>query len=57
MCIPPNEENAENFFIKLKQLRDNIDKNLILSMGMSADYKQALKLGSDIVRIGSKIFT
>ena len=57
MCIPPNEENAEKFFIKLKQLRDNIDKNLILSMGMSADYKQALKLGSDIVRIGSKIFT
>tara|TARA_B100001059_G_scaffold146026_1_gene145969 strand:- start:479 stop:1120 length:642 start_codon:yes stop_codon:yes gene_type:complete len=57
MCIPPNEENPEKFFIKLKQLRDNIDKNLILSMGMSADYKPALKLGSDIVRIGSKIFT
>jgi uncharacterized pyridoxal phosphate-containing UPF0001 family protein len=27
-----------------------------LSMGMSADYLQAVKFGSSFVRIGSKIF-
>jgi len=30
--------------------------NVLLSMGMSADYPIAIKMGSDIVRIGSSIF-
>ena len=66
MTIPPICENNtelckffENMFniyvdIKAKKL-DNITMN-ILSMGMSGDYEEAIKCGSNLVRIGSSIF-
>ena len=38
------------------KLRDSINKDLKLSMGMSNDYKIALNFQSDIIRIGSLIF-
>ena len=56
MCIPPFDEKPDKFFKKMSYLRDNIDKSLTLSMGMSNDYEIALSLKSDMVRIGSKIF-
>ena len=37
-------------------LRDNLNKNLNLSMGMSNDYEIALNYGSNLIRIGSRIF-
>ena len=37
-------------------IRDHINNNLKLSMGMSNDYEIALSLKSDLVRIGSRIF-
>ena len=46
MCIPPNIEDPSIFF-KIEKLRDQLDPNLKLSMGMSSDYKTALKAGSD----------
>ena len=55
MIIPPVEENAEKYFKSLAEL----NKTLALkhtSMGMSADYVEAVKHGSTFVRIGSSIF-
>ncbi len=55
MIIPPVEENAEKYFKSLAEL----NKTLALdhtSMGMSADYMEAVKHGSTFVRIGSSIF-
>ena len=55
MCIPPINKEPEVYFNKMKELRDNINPNLKLSMGMSADYKISLMCGSDLVRVGSRI--
>jgi uncharacterized pyridoxal phosphate-containing UPF0001 family protein len=45
----------QSFFEKIKQI--NINNNLSeLSMGMSSDYKEALRYGSTYLRIGSAIF-
>ncbi len=55
MIIPPVEQNAEKYFKSLAELT----KTLALehtSMGMSADYIDAVKHGSTFVRIGSSIF-
>lgn len=56
MCIPPNDSNSKYFFGLMKTLRDQINPNLKLSMGMSADYEVALNCGSNFIRVGSKIF-
>jgi len=56
MCIPPNDQNAVKYFDELNSLKENLNKNLWLSMGMSSDYQTALKSGSNMVRIGSRIF-
>ena len=57
MCIPPNNQDANFFFNKMVELRDSINPNLLLSMGMSGDYLLALKNKTDLVRIGSKFFS
>jgi hypothetical protein len=55
MCIPPVNMDPLPFFKKMQKFR--IDNNLAeLSMGMSADYKQALSCGATYIRIGSGIF-
>ena len=56
MCIPPSNEDADVFFREMRNIRDSIDSNLLLSMGMSNDYQLALKYEADIIRVGSKIF-
>ena len=55
MCIPPKYKSPDSFFLKLKELND-INNLKYLSMGMSGDFKVAIKLGSNFVRIGSAIF-
>ena len=57
MCIPPNDLQPEKYFLELKILKEKIDSNLLLSMGMSQDYDIALKFDSNIIRVGSKIFS
>jgi len=56
MCIPPNNNNPEPFFNKMLSIRDSLSSSLSLSMGMSSDYQEALKMGSNLIRVGSKIF-
>jgi uncharacterized pyridoxal phosphate-containing UPF0001 family protein len=57
MCIPPLAENPEPYFSNMVKLRDSLDKKLLLSMGMSSDYQLSLKYRSNMIRIGSKIFS
>ena len=57
MCIPPEGKDPAPFFSEMKMIRDRIDKNLILSMGMSLDYEIALDHQSNEIRIGSLIFS
>ena len=55
MCIPPNDGNTEKYFSEMS----NINKELNfkeLSMGMSADYLEAIRYNATYVRVGSKIF-
>ena len=55
MCIPPiDEEPALHFALLAKIAARNGVKGL--SMGMSADYARAIKLGATHVRVGSAIF-
>jgi len=55
MVIPPINENSNKYFKSLNQLNNSLAlKNL--SMGMSADYIDAIKNGSTHVRVGSSIF-
>ena len=56
MCIPPVNQNPKEYFLEMRNLRDQLNKSLKLSMGMSDDYQMALTCGSDLVRIGSRIF-
>ncbi len=55
MCIPPAKENAKSHFDTLAQLASDhgLDK---LSMGMSADFEDAISAGSTHLRVGSAIF-
>jgi len=55
MCIPPANEPPDSYFKKLYEL--NISNGLKeLSMGMSDDFKIAIKFGATYVRVGSSIF-
>tara|TARA_B100001057_G_scaffold360221_1_gene362517 strand:+ start:3166 stop:3795 length:630 start_codon:yes stop_codon:yes gene_type:complete len=56
MCIPPFDEPSGDYFTEMKFLRDSLNTNLSLSMGMSNDYKVSLKCGSNLIRVGSRIF-
>jgi len=55
MCIPPNNQNSKKYFIELSNLNKFLKLDQI-SMGMSADYLDAVQCGSTFVRIGSAIF-
>jgi len=55
MCIPPlNEEPAPHFAL----LREIARRNglTLLSMGMSADFETAIRMGATHVRVGTAIF-
>ena len=55
MIIPPNNNSPEKYFKSLRELNRSLALN-DLSMGMSADYVEAVKYGSTFVRLGSSIF-
>ena len=55
MCIPPIDDNPSPHFALLGKIaaRNGLTT---LSMGMSADFEQAVRLGATHVRVGSAIF-
>jgi len=55
MCIPPNDMNSKKYFLELSKLNKSLKLSQI-SMGMSADYLDAVQCGSTFIRIGSAIF-
>ena len=55
MCIPPFNEDSNKYFKKMNELNNELNLKEI-SMGMSADYLNAIKYGSTFVRVGSSIF-
>lgn len=55
MCIPPLGPEPAPFFALLNKLARRHDV-MTLSMGMSADYKQAVMLGATAVRVGTALF-
>lgn len=62
MSIPPVDADEKYFFEMQKLYIDICQKKLdnvymnVLSMGMSSDYKTALKYGSNLIRIGTALF-
>ena len=55
MIIPPNDNNFKEYFKSMNELNNSLALKE-LSMGMSADYLDAVKHGATFVRIGSSIF-
>ena len=55
MIIPPINQNADKYFRSLNELNKSLALEN-LSMGMSADYIEAIKNGSTFIRVGSSIF-
>ncbi len=55
MAIPPND-NKQNFYFKSLMELNKLLNLKELSMGMSNDFKEAIKHESTFVRIGSSIF-
>ena len=55
MAIPPADEEPALHFALLKKIsdRNGLDE---LSMGMSADFESAIRLGATYVRVGSGVF-
>jgi hypothetical protein len=55
MCIPPaDEEPALHFALLAKMAARN--GLTTISMGMSADYETAIRLGATHVRVGTALF-
>ena len=55
MCLPPISSDSNKYFMILKKTSEKL--NLTdLSMGMSADYEQAIINGSTHLRLGTAIF-
>jgi PLP dependent protein len=55
MCIPPAGADPRPHFRLLRELRDRLGL-AELSMGMSADWREAIEEGATFVRIGTAIF-
>ncbi len=66
MTMPPpgnSEAQLSNYFTTLRELRDKLLKQGVfgqsfkeLSMGMSSDFKIAIKEGATMIRIGTAVF-
>jgi pyridoxal phosphate enzyme (YggS family) len=60
MTIPPPDRAPRPYFAQLRELRDRLRPTHEalgeLSMGMSADYEEAVEEGATMVRIGTAIF-
>ena len=55
MIIPPNDMQTTKYFKSTEEINNSLALNE-LSMGMSADYLEAIKYSATFVRVGSSIF-
>ena len=55
MCVPPVDDDPAPHFALLAKIAER-NGLMGLSMGMSADFEQAVRLGATHVRVGSAIF-
>jgi uncharacterized pyridoxal phosphate-containing UPF0001 family protein len=55
MCLPPQNEPPEHYFRKLATQAQTLNLKH-LSMGMSHDYRLALRHGATHIRVGSGLF-
>jgi uncharacterized pyridoxal phosphate-containing UPF0001 family protein len=55
MCIPPAGEEPSVHFAFLRELARRHGLG-VLSMGMSADFEVAIRLGATHVRVGTALF-
>ena len=55
MCLPPFNSDPNEYFHILKKKSEELNLK-DLSMGMSADYEQAILSGSTYLRLGTEIF-
>ncbi len=55
MCVPPAGADPRPHFRLLRELRDRLGLTE-LSMGMSADWREAVEEGATFVRIGTAVF-
>ncbi len=55
MVIPPNDNNPSQYFKSTQNLNKSLNLKH-LSMGMSADFIEAINHGATFVRVGSSIF-
>lgn len=59
MAIAPllaNPAESRPYFRILRELRDSLNRQMILSIGMSDDFEVAIEEGSDMLRLGRCIF-
>ena len=61
MAIPPRDGNPRRWFAALRELRDEMAQRFdfalpTLSMGMSADFEDAIREGANLVRLGTILF-
>ena len=60
MTVPPLGSSPGPYFRRLRELRDRLRERfpdvVELSMGMSADYEEAVEEGATMVRVGTAIF-
>lgn len=55
MCIPPAGQHPAPHFALLRKLAGELGLNT-LSMGMSGDYKEAIRMGATHIRLGTALF-
>ena len=55
MCLPPTSSDSNKYFMTLQKISEKLNLTDI-SMGMSADYEQAIINGSTYLRLGTVIF-
>ncbi len=59
MTIAPfadNAQEARKYFSLLRRLRDKLNPEWLISMGMSDDFEVAIEEGANIIRLGRAIF-
>lgn len=57
MALPPPKVESRQAFAAVRALRDRLAPDLLeLSMGMSADFEDAILEGATLVRVGTAIF-